>query len=111
MQTIRDGTDSDKVVEANGLYHQIAKFSFLLNLVAFDKILTCTKSLSDQLQSPQIDFSQTIDLVVATKYTLNDFRTNVYWEKLFYYVTSIADLHKIQIEPETTRTTQQRLPS
>jgi len=81
------------------LYHQVAKFSFLLNLVAFDKILSFTIGLSDQLQSLEIDFSQTAEVVVATKSTLEDFRTDVYWNKLFHYVTSIADLCKIQVEP------------
>lgn len=33
----------------------------------FDKILSCTKSLSDQLQSIDIDLAQAADLVIATK--------------------------------------------
>jgi len=110
LQTVGNGTDSDKAVEANGLYHQVSKF-FLLNLVAFDKILSCTKGLSDQLQSTEIDFSQAAELVVATKSTLKDFRTEVCWNKLFHYVTSITDFHKIEVEPETTRIRQRRLHS
>ena len=41
-------------------------FSFMLSLVMFDKILSCTKSLSDQLQSSNIDLAQAADLVIAT---------------------------------------------
>ena len=39
----------------------------------FEKILSCTKSLSDQLQS-NIDLAQAADLVIATKSLLKKYR-------------------------------------
>ena len=99
LELVGDGPDSEKAIEAKGLYHQIAKFSFLLSLVTFDKVLTCTKGLSDQLQNSDLDLSQAADLVVATKSTLQEFRSDIYWEKLFRYTRSTAELHNIEVQP------------
>ena len=109
LELVGDSFDFEKAIEANGLYHQIAKFSFLLSLVTFDKVLTCTKGLSDQLQNSDVDLSQAADLVVATKSTLHEFRSDIYWEKLFQYVKSIAELHHIEIQP-LSETRKKRLP-
>ena len=78
LELVGDGSDSEKGIEAKGLYHQIASFSFLLSLVIFDKVLTCTKRLSDQLQNSDLNLSKAADLVVATKSTLQEFQSNVY---------------------------------
>ena len=45
MEDVADGSDIDKAIEARGLYHQIHSFSFIVSLVTFDKILSCTKHL------------------------------------------------------------------
>ena len=47
----------------------------------FDEILSCTKSLSDQLQSTQIDLVQAGDLVQSTESTLSEYRTDFMWGK------------------------------
>ena len=87
------------------MHHQVAKFSFVLSLVTFDKVLSCTKGLSDL----DLDLSQAADLVVATKSTLQEFRSDIYWEKLFQYTKSIAELHNIEIQ-DLSETRQRRLP-
>ena len=56
------------------LCHQIEAFSFLISLVTFDRVLSCRKSLSDLLQSTQLDLAGAADLVNATKETLQDYR-------------------------------------
>ena len=89
LELIRDGSDSEKAIQANYLYHQIAKFSFLLSLVTFDKVLTCTKGLSDQLQSSDLDLSQAADLVVATKSTLQEFRSDILTGKNFFSILKV----------------------
>ena len=76
LEEIGDSCDHMKAVEARGLYYQVAAFSFLITLIMFDRILSCTKSLSDQLQSTQIDLAQAGDLVHATKSTLSEYRTD-----------------------------------
>lgn len=54
MEDVADGSDIDKAIEARGLYHQIHSFSFIVSLVTFEKILSCTKHLSDQLQGKTV---------------------------------------------------------
>ena len=56
-----------------------------------------------------LDLSQTADLVVATKSTLQEFRSNAYGEKLFQYTESIAEVHNIEVQP-LSETRQRRLP-
>ena len=62
-----------QAIEARGLLHQIKSFSFLLPLITFDRILTSTKQLSDNLQCSSIDLSHATELVVATKHLLTDY--------------------------------------
>ena len=101
--------DHMKAIEARGLYYQIAAFSFLITLIMFDKTLSCTKSLSDQLQSTQIDLALAGDVVQATKSTLSEYRTDCMWEKIYSYAQSVSELHNIEVSlPSTTWRT--RLP-
>ena len=76
MEDAMDGQDHGKAVEAKGLYHQIKSFLFLTSLVTFDRILSCTKHLSDELQSSSINLASVADLVDATKSTLQDYRSD-----------------------------------
>ena len=109
LEEIGDGADHMKVVEAKGLYYPIASFSFIVSLVTFDRILSCTKCLSDQLQSTQVDLAQAADLVLTTKSALEEYRTDSFWEKIYTYSERIAELHSIEISlPSQTR--QRKLP-
>ena len=76
-------SEGSKAVEAEWLLLQVKDFKFLISLIIFDRILTCTKSLSDSLQSMQIDLGKAPDLVMATEGTLQDFCTDDEWEKIF----------------------------
>ena len=78
-------------------------FPFTISLIMFDRILSCTKQLSDQLQSSSIDLSLAFDLVVATKSMLTEYRTTKYWIKVYKYATDIAQLHSIDIQQTTTK--------
>ena len=70
LQSIMDGNDKVKATEASGIFLQIHSFKFLLTLIIFWRILSCTKGLSDHLQSTKIDMSKAADLVTATLETL-----------------------------------------
>ena len=48
-----DDNDRAKPMEAMGLLLQIKCFKFVLSLVVFDRLLSCSKGLSDVLQSTQ----------------------------------------------------------
>ena len=99
MEDVGDGSDIDKAIEARGLYHQIHSFSFIVSLVTFDKILSCTKHLSDQLQGKTVDLSIATDLILATKSLLSDLRSQSTWDNIYHYASQIADLHCIKNQP------------
>ena len=50
-------------------------FSFLVHLVIFDRLLSLTKSLSDALQSTQLDLAKASGLVSVTTETLKEYRS------------------------------------
>ena len=64
-------------------------------LVIFDRILSCTKSLSDTLQSTQLDLARAADLVSVTIETLEEFRFDKEWQKVFQYCDSVCKIHNI----------------
>ena len=109
LEEIGDGSDRAKAVEAKGLYHQVATFVFIVSLVIFDRILSCTKSLSDQLQSTHVDLAQAADLVLATQSSLQEYRSDTFWGNMYEYAQSIADLYSIEVSLPT-RTRRRTLP-
>lgn len=109
LEVIKDGDDRPKAVEAIGILTQVRCFRFLLLLIIFWRILSCTKSLSDQLQSTTIDMARAADLAEATIETFEEFRTDAAWEHLFQYSKDVATLHNISSTlPRPQR--QKRLP-
>ena len=86
-----------KAAQATGLLLQVKSFKFLLYLIIFDKVLSVTKGLSDVLQSTNLDLAKAANLVSATIKTLEDFRTDNYWDHFFVYAESVARLHSIDI--------------
>ena len=109
LQAIVDGEDRVKATEATGILFQVRSFKFLIALVLFWRILFCTKSLSDQLQSTSINMAKAADLVNATLDTLQLFRSDLEWQKHHKYTTDIAALHHISVSsPRPQR--QRQLP-
>ena len=66
LSAVVNGNNGAKLAEARGLLLQVSSFQFVLCLVIFDRILSCTKGLSDTLQSTQLDLARAADLVSAT---------------------------------------------
>ena len=95
---------------AKGLLSQVRTFRFILILVIFDRILSCTKQLSDLLQSQQCDLAKAVDLVTATIQTLEEFRSDASRSHLFSYVQQVAELNEISVT-ECQQRRQRRLPS
>ena len=98
LHDISESNDHSKAVEARGFLHHVEKFSFIVSLITFDRILSCTKSLSDQLQSVQIDLSSAANLVQATKSVIEEYRTDEFWDKVYHYAKDVAELHSIEVE-------------
>lgn len=110
LSEIADVDDAAKAVSAKGLLSQVKSLSFILTLVTFDRILSCTKQLSDILQSQQCDLARAVDLVSATIDTLEEFRSDSSWSHLFSYVQQVAELNEIAVT-EYQQKRQRRLPS
>ncbi len=105
LEEIGSSSDHSKAIEAKGLLFQVQSFSFLLSLVIFDRILSCTKQ---QLQSSKIDLYRASELVTASKAMLQQFRTDEYWNQIFRYATDIANTHSISTEVSEQRSTRKR---
>ena len=65
--------------------------------------MSCTKHLSDELQSSSINLASVAHLVYATKSTLQDYQSDDMWEKVYAYVMRSANLHKIEYQAVTSR--------
>ena len=74
LHGISENNDHLKAVEVRDFLHHIAKFCFIVSLITFDRILSCRNSVSDQLQSVQIDLSPAANLIQATKVTLKNIK-------------------------------------
>ena len=71
---------------------------YLISLITSWQIFSCTISLSDQLQSRQLDLIKAADLVLATISTLTEFRTNNLWKCIYKYALDVANLHSITVD-------------
>ena len=98
-----NGNDGAKAAEANGILLQVKSFKFILCLVIFDRVLSCSKGLSDALQSTHLDLGKAADLVTSTIQTLEQFRTDDEWEKVLTYSRSVADVHGVSPCESSTR--------
>ncbi len=83
LECIADDSDKTKAIEAVGILHQVNSFKFLSCLVIFHRILGITKSLSDQLQSRDLDLCFAADLVISTTDTLKTFRSDDTWDHTY----------------------------
>ena len=74
LQTVVDGEDRAKAVEARGILLQVRTFKFLLLLIIFWQLLSCTKSLSDLLQSRGVTSIEAEEAVASSLFAdvLND---------------------------------------
>ena len=53
LAEIADNDDAARAVTATWLLSQVKSFNFIIILVIFDRILSCTRQLSDLIQSQQ----------------------------------------------------------
>ena len=103
LEIIGEGDDKSKAIEAVGLYHHIHSFQFISCLVIFTRVMSFTKSLSDHLQSRDLDLVSAADLVTSTMQILKELRTDEKWEHTFKYINDVAALHDIEIEERRRR--------
>lgn len=109
LEDISNGEDKAKVVEAKGILAQVKGFKFLLLLIIFTRILSFTKSLSDQLQSATNDMAKAAGLITSTIETLQEFRSDSAWNHLYKYTQDVAKLNDIPTTV-TTRPSRSKQP-
>ena len=97
-EEITAGNDRNNAVEAQGLLLQIHKLPFLLCLVVFGKIFGITNKLSEILQCPQIDLAAAAELVTAQVTTLEEYRSEEEWDKIWTEAEGIAAAHNVEVE-------------
>ncbi len=107
LEEIEDDSDRAKAMEARGYLLQIKCFKFVLSLVVFDRVLSCSKCLSDALQSTRLDLAKAADLVTATIQTLEEFRSDESWRKVFDYAVSVSEHRAIEVEAPQRRQSRQ----
>ncbi|XP_011410063.1 PREDICTED: zinc finger MYM-type protein 1-like [Amphimedon queenslandica] len=71
LESIGEGSDKQKAVEA---------------------------SLSDQMQSSQLDYISAAQLIASTTETLKEIRTDECWDQTYKYILEVAALHGIEVE-------------
>ena len=98
LDSIAEGNDKPKAIEATGLLHQIHSFKFISCLVIFLRIMGITKSLSDQLQSREIDLASAAHLVISTSDTLKTLRNDDTWDQTYKYIREVATIHNIEVQ-------------
>lgn len=88
LELLTEDNDKNKALEFRGILLQITSLSFIVSLVAFDRILSCTNSISDILQAPELDLAKAADVfVTGTIVTLDDFES---WNNTFEYIIQVA---------------------
>ena len=107
LEEIEDDNDRVKAMEARGILLQIKCFKFVLSLVVFDRQLSCSKGLSDVLQSTKLDLAKAADLVSALIETFEDFRSDESWKKVFEYAVSVSQHRNIEVEVQQKRQSRQ----
>ena len=103
LEEISGGLDRGKALETNGFLLQIRNFQFLVFVIIFDRILTYSKCLSDCLQGSQTNLAKAGDLVSGTLATLEMFRTDEEWNKIFSYAEEVAKVTSISTLPRQSR--------
>ena len=110
LTKITDDGDGSRVAEARGLLLQVRSFKFILLLVIFDRLLTCSKGLSDTLQSTKINLGKASDLITATIETVEIFRSDSEWEKVLAYSKNVAEKHDVPLESPAHSRRSRELP-
>jgi hypothetical protein len=103
LDSVAEGSDKVKAIEATGLLHQIHSLKFISCLIILHRIMGITKSLSDQLQSREIDLALAANLVNSTSDTLKTLRGDDEWDQMYKQITEMANLHDIEVVQKEPR--------
>lgn len=103
LKAIVNGSDAEKVVQASGYLQSIEKFQFVVCLVIYDYIFGTTKTLSDALQSSELDLAYAICLISSVEDELRQSRSNTVWNKLWEEAVAFSKQNNISIPEGSSR--------
>ncbi|GBL64855.1 hypothetical protein AVEN_94616-1 [Araneus ventricosus] len=86
---IENDSNSDRVIEARGLLYQFPP-DFIKTLFALRHIFEFTKNTSDLLQSPELDYSDALELLEVLQERLNECRTDTAMQNLWSQAANVC---------------------
>ncbi|GBO15795.1 hypothetical protein AVEN_54006-1 [Araneus ventricosus] len=86
---IENDSNSDRVIEARGLLYQFSP-DFIKTLFALRHIFEFTKNTYDLLQSPELDYSDALELLEVLQERLNDCRTDTTMQNLWSQAAKVC---------------------
>ncbi|GBL87917.1 Zinc finger MYM-type protein 1 [Araneus ventricosus] len=86
---IENDSNSDRVIEARVLLYQFSP-DFIKTLFALRHIFEFTKNTSDLLQSPELNYSDALDLLEVLQERLNDCRTDTTMQNLWSQAANVC---------------------
>ncbi|GBN56215.1 hypothetical protein AVEN_47731-1 [Araneus ventricosus] len=86
---IENDSNSDRVIEARFLLYQFSP-DFIKTLFALRYIFEFTKNTSDLLQSPELDYSDALELLGVLQERLNDCRTDTTMQNLWSQAANVC---------------------
>ncbi|GBN48744.1 hypothetical protein AVEN_205743-1 [Araneus ventricosus] len=94
----QNDSNSDRVIEARGLLYQFSP-DFIKTLFALRYIFEFTKNTYDLLQSPELDYSDALELLEVLQERLNDCRTDTTMQNLWSQAANVChELGKHDLE-------------
>ncbi|GJR80126.1 zinc finger MYM-type protein 1-like protein [Tanacetum coccineum] len=93
---IEDGSCASQRGEADASYTYLKSFEFIFILHLMKEVMRRTNILSQALQKKKQDIGNAIELISATKKSLNDFRNNG-WNSFFQQVILFCEKHEIDM--------------
>ncbi|GBN06422.1 hypothetical protein AVEN_39160-1 [Araneus ventricosus] len=107
---IENDSNSDRVIEARGLLYQFSP-DFIKTLFALRHIFEFTKNTSDLLQSPELDYSDALELLEVLQERLNDCRTDTTMQNLWSQAANVCHdlgIHDLEESCDMQRETERR---
>lgn len=107
---IENDSNSDRVIEARGLLYQFSP-DFIKTLFALRHIFEFTKNTSDLLQSPELDYSDALELLEVLQERLNDCRTDTTMQNLWSQAANVCHdlgMHDLEESCDMQRETERR---
>ena len=97
LSSLTNASNSERSILAAGLLSRVKSLEFTSNLVIFEKLLTITKNLSDQLQAEDLDLSGAVDLLETVIEQLVETRESG-WDDTWQQILHLAQTCSVNMD-------------